>query len=248
MNDVHGKEQPRYEQAGTAMTCRSYAEYAAMFDLVEDSAALQGPVLDVAGGASSFTAQLCDAGVDAVAADPRYALPPEQMLREAEEEIRTSTAKLEAVQEHFEWSYYGTLQHHERMRQESLKRFIRHYRFAARTEVYLPASLPNLPFADNRFALVVCSHFLFLYGDPFTVEFHEQALRELIRVCRSGGEVHVYPLISLPHFHAYPGLDELLERLLQDEVEVSRVRSRLPFILGSETQLVLRKKAGSDIR
>ncbi|GIQ68189.1 class I SAM-dependent methyltransferase [Xylanibacillus composti] len=234
--------QPRYDQAGIAMTCRSYAEYAAMFDLGEDKSLLKGPVLDVAGGASSFAAELCEAGVEALAADPRYALSPKQILQEAEEEIRLSTAKLDQAREHFDWDYYGSLEQHEQLRRQSLERFGSHYSSESRQQAYVPASLPNLPFADDRFALVVCSHFLFLYGDVGNEDFHAQALSELLRVCRPSGEVRIYPLVSLPEFRPYPELDALLERLPQELVEARLVPSRLPFIPGSHTQLVLKKK------
>lgn len=236
-----GNEPPLYAQAGVAMTCRSYAEYAAMFDFMEDSPLLKGPVLDVAGGASSFTAELCAMGIEAVAADPRYALSPEEMYLQAAEEIKISTEKLRAGTGHFDWAYYGSLQHHEQLRRQSLERFHRHYSSSAREQAYIPASLPVLPMADDRFAIVVCSHFLFLYGEQVNIDFHEQALRELIRVCRPGGEVRVYPLVRLPYFHPYAALDELLGRLSNTGVDISLEPSRLPFIPGSGTQLVIRK-------
>lgn len=65
-------EQKRiYEQIGVAMTSRSYIEYERMFVL--NTEALKGKsVLDVAGGASSFTAEARKKGIFAEAADPMY--------------------------------------------------------------------------------------------------------------------------------------------------------------------------------
>ncbi len=45
----------RYEQIGVAMTCRSYEEYERMFACDFGGSKL-GAILDIAGGASSFTA------------------------------------------------------------------------------------------------------------------------------------------------------------------------------------------------
>jgi ubiquinone/menaquinone biosynthesis C-methylase UbiE len=64
--------------------------------------------------------------------------------------------------------------------------------YTANPERYEEASLPRLPFADNSFDLVLCSHFLFCYADRFELPFHLEALTELIRVSKS--QVRIYPL------------------------------------------------------
>jgi hypothetical protein len=68
-----------YPQSGVASTCRSYEEYCAMFQLEEPESNF-GTVLDVAGGASSFTAQLNARGAIAYAADPFYGGPTEDVI------------------------------------------------------------------------------------------------------------------------------------------------------------------------
>lgn len=101
----------RYEQSGVAMTCRSFAEYAAMFGLEPE--AFHGiAVADVAAGASSFCAGARAAGADAYAFDPRFGEPLGSWAQSAREEIELSTAKLDALKETFDWSYYGTLERH----------------------------------------------------------------------------------------------------------------------------------------
>jgi ubiquinone/menaquinone biosynthesis C-methylase UbiE len=59
---------------------------------------------------------------------------------------------------------------------------------------YLQAALPSLPFDDRSFDLALCSHFLFLYSEQFSLEFHLEAIRELCRVAR---EVRIFPLLEL---------------------------------------------------
>jgi len=210
----------KYEQVGTAFTCRSFAEYVRMFALDEPFDP-QGEVLDAAAGASSFTADAARRGFRAVAVDPRYRLPQEELFREARTEIDVSTAKLEGLQDLFDFSYYGNLDNHRTGREASLKRFMD-------------------DFADDRFALVLCSHFLFLYGEHFDAEFHQRAVFELIRVCRPGGEVRIYPLVTL-HFREYPHLDRLLEAVRRAGCSVRFQESKLPFIPGSHRLLVIRK-------
>lgn len=230
-----------YPQAGVAVTCRSYREYAAMFAL-DEAALARGPVLDAAGGASSFAAEAAERGLDVKAADPRYALPADALYAESAREIETSTGKLAKLRESFDWTFYGSLDAHRAGREASLERFIRHYRENGTHGVYVPASLPSLPFADGTFALALCSHFLFLYEEQFDAAFHTAALRELYRVLAPGGELRVYPLASL-RFARYGAMSEIESALSSWGAVVDELPSRLPFIPGSTHLLCVRKPA-----
>ncbi|MBO7748256.1 methyltransferase domain-containing protein [Paenibacillus sp. MWE-103] len=225
-----------YEQIGVAVTCRGFEEYARMF-----GADLRGPaagrVLDIAGGASSFTADAEAAGIDAYAADPRYALESEALVREAEGEIAVSAAKLEKLRDRYDFSYYGSLDRHRAGREASLRRFAAHYGDPVkRAERYAAASLPRLPYADGRFDLVLCSHFLFLYEDQFDERFHREAVLEMMRVCKRGGAVRIYPIVSL-RWTPYAHMDALLDAVREAGGTPGFYASELPFIPGSELGL-----------
>ncbi|WP_245954361.1 class I SAM-dependent methyltransferase [Paenibacillus flagellatus] len=230
-----------YEQIGVAMTCRGFAEYERMFGL--DSASLVGAaVLDVAAGASSFAAEARARGIAVHCADPRYELSPERIREEGLAEIESSSAKLSGLADKFDWSYYGDIGKHRAGRLESLRTFLREYEDpSTRSQYYKADRLPSLPFADDRFDLVLCSHFLFLYRDAFDDAFHRAAMAELLRVCRPGGEVRVYPLLSL-RWEPYPALAELLSHLESLGAACELRPSALPFIPGSTELLVVRKK------
>lgn len=229
---------PAYEQQGVAMTCRSYAEYLSMFALEEENLA-DGPILDVAAGASSFVAEANRAGVEAYAVDPLYELTADEIARKGMLEIEESTAKIDRLRDHFDWTYYGDVTKHRANRERSLTQFIADFREHGASR-YVAAFLPNLPFADDRFSLVLCSHFLFLYGEQFGQDFHEQAIRELLRICRPGGRVLVYPLKTLK-WDEFPGLSNLIEDLEATGVRAELLPSQLPFIPGSTMYLSLCK-------
>jgi len=231
----------KYEQVGTAFTCRSYAEYVRMFAL-EDPLDPPGGVLDAAAGASSFTADAARRGLKAVAVDPRYRLPQEELFAEARTEISVSTAKLAKLQDLFDFSYYGDLERHRAGREASLERFMADFAADRRDGGgrYVAGELPHLPFGDDRFGLVLCSHFLFLYGEHFDDDFHERAVMELIRVCRPGGEVRIYPLVTLS-FREYPHLDRLTQAVRRAGCEAAFLESKLPFIPGSHRLMAIRK-------
>lgn len=225
-----------YEQIGVAATCRGYEEYERMFALPRE---LEGKkLLDVAGGASSFAADCFARGIDATAVDPRYALTPEAMLTDAREEIETSTEKLRALSHKLDWTFYGNIELHREGRLASFARFAADYSAPGSRGRYISGSLPSLPMADDAYDIVLCSHFLFLYADQFGPEFHEQALMDMIRVCRPGGQVRVYPLITL-RWEPYPHMERLLEAIRRAGAEPRFEESQLPFIPGSKNLLVV---------
>ncbi|RIX54056.1 methyltransferase domain-containing protein [Paenibacillus nanensis] len=217
-----------YEQVGVAMTCRGYEEYLSMFGLTEAELST-GPILDVAAGGSSFTAEARSRGYQAFAVDPRYGGDVQKWIAEAREEIATSTAKLDALKDRFDWSYYGSIDRHREGREASLTKFASHVQSEDGVFCYKGGSLPKLPYQDHEFSLVLCSHFLFLYAEQFGYSFHENAVRELMRVCRPGGKVRIYPLISL-HWKPYEKLEGLMEMIRREGGAPALKNSSLPFI------------------
>lgn len=157
----------------------------------------RGSILDVAAGASSFTAEANRGEFQVCAADPLYCLDSKTIYVYGKKEIKESTEKLSKIARTFKWDYYGTLEKHRQNRERSLELFIQSYSEDSKKQHYVEGKLPRLPFANNRFSLVLNSHFLFLYHQQFDFEFDLKALRELIRVCRPGGEVRIYPIIVL---------------------------------------------------
>ncbi|WP_373232841.1 class I SAM-dependent methyltransferase [Cohnella sp.] len=229
-----------YPQVGVASTCRSYEEYCAMFNL-EDFDWTKGPVLDVAGGASSFTSQLHARGVKAIAADPFYKGPTEDVIAAAHKEIEVSSAKLAANPGVYDWSYYGTPELHRQGRERSLALFSEDFRSADADTRYDSASLPHLPFNNDTFGLVVSSHFLFLYADAFGEQFHADSLAEMMRVLKPGGELRIYPLVSL-RWEECPYIPRLLHEL-KGVAKVEYLSTGLPFMPVPSSLLRLVKQA-----
>jgi hypothetical protein len=230
---------PEYPQAGVASTCRSYREYMAMFALREADLR-RGPVLDVAGGASSFTARLSAMGVEAFAADPFYDGEREAVVAAARREAEEASAKVEALKHIYDWSFYESPERHRLMREEACREFAEHFLSEEGGRRYVAASLPRLPFADGFFHTVVCSHFLFLYGDRFDEAFHLGAVAEMLRVTAPGGEVRVYPLVTL-QWKMSPIVEAIIENA-RGCADGEQVSGSLPFIPVESPVLRLRKR------
>ena len=187
------------------LSCRSFTEYEAMFALTD--ADLAGRVLDSPGGGASFTATVCARGGDAIAADPAYATPPADLIRRLDAELRRGSAWVTAHAHRHTWGFFHDVVEHDRIRTDSARLFgedLRHH-----PDRYVTAALPDLPFSDGAFDLVLSSHLLFTYADRLDTDFHLTALRELARVSR--GRIRVYPLVD----QAGQPLPELLQYLIR---------------------------------
>jgi hypothetical protein len=172
------------------ISARSFEEYRAMFAITD--AELAGTILDCPGGGSSFTAHANALGVRALAADPVYDRSPESVGRLAMAETHRGSAHTAAGSDRYVWNFYGDLAGHMTIRQSSAAVFAAD--IVSRPGRYVAASLPELPFPDSQFDLVLSSHFLFTYADRLSARFHLAALHELHRVAR--GEVRVFPLLD----------------------------------------------------
>ncbi|MDD9265715.1 methyltransferase domain-containing protein [Paenibacillus sp. GCM10023248] len=228
-----------YEQVGVAMTSRSYAEYENMFMLHTDE--LRGKrVLDVAGGASSFTMEARSRGVLAEAADPLYALTAEAIGEHGRREIGIVAAKMEKLVDVYDWTFYGSLANHTAGRLKALDRFLEDFSSPEGASRYHAAGLPALPLESDSFDFVCCSHFLFLYEEQFDYTFHLDAVRELLRVCKPGGQVRIYPLLSF-RTEEYGRLSELMNELATEGHLVDKREAKLPFLPNSHQYLSIMK-------
>jgi hypothetical protein len=228
-----------YEQVGVAMTCRSYTEYEKMFVLNQEDLQ-QGIVLDIAAGASSFTAVAKSKGIQAIAVDPLYQKSVPEMAEFGHNEITTSTDKLSKLTQTFDWSYYGSPEQHREKRVRSLDIFINDYAKADADQTYFTSALPELSFASNTFSLVLCSHFLFLYQEQFDYNFHINAVIEMLRVSRAGGQIRIYPIFD---FKGLPflNLEKLMSQIGEHGAIAELAPSELPFIPGSTHYLKISK-------
>ena len=166
-----------------------------MFNL--DPAQWRGArVLDCPGGPGSLSALLRAEGLDVTAVDPLYALTEAELEQRARADLEAAMATLAtstAIRPDFNLD--ACRQEH----LDALEAFLADRR--AHPERYLAASLPNLPFADQSFDLVLSGHLLFSYApcsagglmeEPgLDLDWHRIALHELLRVSRRA--VHLYP-------------------------------------------------------
>ena len=171
---------------------RSLAEYRGMFDLSESD--MESRILGCADGPASFNAELNALGGDVVSVDPVYRFGVDQLRERITAVFEEIMPQVIANQEKYAWNSINGPEQLGRVRMSAMNAFLDDYVQGRRQARYIEASLPDLPFSDHHFELALCSHFLFLYSEQFTLEQHVASLRELCRVAR---EVRVYPLLTL---------------------------------------------------
>ncbi|TCC53588.1 hypothetical protein E0H75_07850 [Kribbella capetownensis] len=211
------------------VTSRSYAEYEAMFDLRE----LPDSVLDCCAGGASFTAEAAARGVDAIAADPAYELEPSELVDTVRRSLPATAGIVDEHQGSFVWHWYGSPERKDQYRIEAADRFLQDVSVAP--ERYIAAGLPELPFGDRRFDLVLCSHLLFTWADKYDRDWHLAALRELIRV--SNAEVRIFPLVLQGAGEPVAFLPEILDEL--DGITWETRKVPYEFQVGANEMLVI---------
>jgi hypothetical protein len=182
---------------------RSYAEYRQMFAL--EQADLRLRVLGCADGPASFNAEFTRCGGFVKSVDPLYRFSTEEIRDRISATYQQVLDETQRKTNNFVWNTIRSVEELGRVRMEAMRIFLADYGSERRDERYIAAALPVLPFEDHAFDLALCSHFLFLYSEQLSEEFHLEAIREM---CRVAHEVRIFPLLTLEgHKSAYlPGI------------------------------------------
>ncbi len=217
---------------------RNRVEYLAFFDLL--SLAAGATILDCAAGPSSFNAQMTRLGYEVVSIDPLYRLTRAQISLRIERTREVVMAGLREAADRFVWTDFGSPDALEATRLATMKHFLEDYEEGLAEGRYRDLSLPELPFAEGAFDLVLSSHFLFTYSAQLDAAFHGAALLEMARV---GREVRVFPLLDLdgaPSPHLAPSRDALARHGYRSE------ERKVPYEFQKGGDRMLRITTGAD--
>jgi len=171
---------------------RSFDEYCAMFALSKED--LKKRILGCGDGPANFNCILTKRGGHIVSTDPIYHFSAGEIRN------RISTTYEEVIQQtrknmdEFVWDHIASVEELGGIRMNAMNDFLSDYRAAIKNGRYIEASLPALPFEDGAFDIAVCSHFLFLYSEQLSEDFHFQSIKEL---CRVSSETRIFPLLEL---------------------------------------------------
>ena len=171
---------------------RAFDEYLAMFSLGKSD--LEKTMLGCGDGPASFNAIAARRGLRVVSCDPLYALSAGVIRDRIRQTVPVMTEQTRKNHEEFVWNYFRSIDELVKARINAMEIFLDDFPDGLSTGRYIDASLPDLPFPDNRFDIALCSHFLFLYSEQKGMGFHVDSIVEM---CRVASEVRIFPLLEL---------------------------------------------------
>ncbi|MEJ2346165.1 MAG: class I SAM-dependent methyltransferase [Gammaproteobacteria bacterium] len=171
---------------------RSFEEYVAMFGLSD--ADLRRPIIGCGDGPAAFNSELTRRGGRVVSVDPLYRFSADDIATRISETYDVVMEQTRVNSGEFVWNHIPSLAVLGQVRMAAMSAFLEDFPSGFAAGRYRDGRLPALEFGDRTFDLALCSHFLFLYSEHLSAEFHLQALREM---CRVAGEARVFPLLEL---------------------------------------------------
>jgi SAM-dependent methyltransferase len=189
---------------------RNFTEYQQMFGLT--AADLVGRILGCGDGPASFNAEMQQRGHQVVSIDPLYQFSTDQIRDRVEATYDTVIAQVKADPSGYNWQTFRDPDDLGRSRLAAMEQFLADYDSGRAENRYIDASVTELPWRDRQFDLCLCSHFLFLYSQQLSLEFHQSAIQSLLNVA---AEVRIFPLLTLSRERS-PYLEPMIKTLTQN--------------------------------
>ena len=171
---------------------RNYDEYVRMFDLTKNELELN--ILSCADGPASFNCEMTKRGRKVISCDPIYEFSAKQIQKQLEITFDKVMEETYKNQKNFVWNIIKSPEELGKVRMDAMNKFLSDFEQGKQQGRYLAQSLPSLPFKNKEFDLALCSHFLFLYTEQLSLEFH---LASIMEMCRVAKEVRIFPLLDL---------------------------------------------------
>ena len=211
---------------------RSFEEYILMFSLSEED--LRKRILDCGAGPASFNSILTCRGGNVVSVDPVYKFSASEIRQRIEETYEEILEQTKKNMHEFVWNHISSVEELGRVRMKAMEEFLSDYPSGLKEGRYIEGGLPVLPFQDNEFDLALCSHFLFLYSEQLSEDFHHiDSIKEL---CRVSEEIRIFPLLELGSRKSRH-LDQVLNTLEQQGYSVDILPVKYEFQRGGNEML-----------
>ena len=200
---------------------RSFDEYLDMFNLSEDD--LARDIVSVGDGPASFNTRMYQRKTPIISVDPIYRYSEAELRQRIQETYEDVIAQARQNRDKFVWTRFSSIDELAEIRKQAMDEFCRDFENGKQQGRYIDALLPNLPFSDQHFDLVISAHLLFLYSANRDLEFHLDAVRELLRI---GTEVRIFPIVDV-NSNPSPFLSPVMDELEKDGIACSV--ERVPY-------------------
>jgi hypothetical protein len=214
---------------------RSKAEYELMFSLTESDRLKS--IIGIGDGPASFNAEMTAAGYQVTSIDPIYQFTGSEIKSRFDACVDTIIEQVRNTPNNWVWSYHKSPEDLRANREKAIALFLEDYDRGKIEGRYLNAGLPKLDFQDKQFQLALCSHFLFLYSEHLSFEFHLESIREL---CRIAEEVRVFPLLNLAQARS-PYIDEVCSILVKEGISSEIIQVDYELQKGGNQAIIFRQ-------
>ncbi len=216
---------------------RSFSEYCQMFDFTD--AELHSKILDCGGGPASFNAEMTQQGKSVVSCDPLYQFSVDEMAQRIDQTYPIVIKATEANRDNFVWTTIPSPEKLGQIRMAAMQQFLADFPLGLQQKRYQSESLPDLPFDSQQFDLALCSHFLFLYSDQLSLEFH---LASIVEMCRVAKVVRIFPLLVNMTGETSPFLEPVMQKLTAQGYSIQIKQVPYEFQKGGNQLLQVRAK------
>ncbi|MBI3600045.1 MAG: hypothetical protein HY097_05325 [Nitrospinae bacterium] len=186
---------------------RTFDEYYRMFEFGNINFRDER-ILDVASGVSSFCVEANSKGYNVIASDRIYCLSAEEIEEKCVEDLKTVVKKLPEILDLYRWEFFKDIDALKKNRKRAYRLFIEDFKKKGEGR-YITVEYPKSQFKDKEFAISLISHFLFVYDELLSYEFHRKTLSEIIRI--TSKEIRIFPLVNLKGKRSL-----FVDRLLED--------------------------------
>ena len=215
---------------------RSFDEYLAMFALSDED--LDKRFLGCGDGPASFNCMMTRRGGDVVSVDPIYRFSVDEVRNRIDETYEAVMEQTRKNTHEFVWGHIASIEELGTVRRAAMNDFLSDYAAGLSEGRYIDSRLPTLPFANGEFDLALCSHFLFLYSEHLSQDFHVQSIEEL---CRVASEARIFPLLELGAIRSRH-LETVIDRLENGGLVVNLKKVPYEFQKGGNEMLQVMAK------
>ena len=213
---------------------RSFDEYLDMFNLSEDD--LARDIVSIGDGPASFNAGMHQRCTPIISVDPIYRFSEAEVRQRIQETYEDVIAQARQNEDKFVWTKFSSVDELAAVRMQAMDEFCRDFENGKQQGRYIDASVPNLPFPDQHFDLVLSAHLLFFYSANRDLAFHLDSVRELLRI---GSEVRIFPIVDV-NSNPSPFLSPIIDALEKDGIACSV--ERVPYHFQKTGNEMLRLK------
>ncbi|MGD1007139.1 MAG: SAM-dependent methyltransferase [Ignavibacteriaceae bacterium] len=214
---------------------RSYSEYVFMFGLNESD--LSKSILGCGDGPASFNSVMYKKGKKVISVDIIYQFSIIEIKQRIKATFDIVMNQTRNNQEKFVWSNIKNIYELGLIRLSAMQEFLNDYEKGKIENRYVCVDLPVLPFNNNNFDLVLSSHFLFLYTNNLTLDFHIQSIAEMLRVAK---EVRIFPLLDFNAIQS-PYVEIIMNIYSKKGYSVKQLKVDYEFQKGGNKMLVIKQ-------